>query len=84
MIETRQSDRLALGDEHLHWIKRLANAEAPPVSESTMLARLIDEAIVRRREIARRRARQLEVYEASGYSEHHPDYPDLPQGLSDV
>ena len=31
--------------------------------------------MVRHGERTRRRAWQLEVYEASGYPEHHPDYP---------
>ena len=73
-----------LSDEHLGWIEQLAAAQAPPVSSTTMLGRLLEDAIGRQRESTRRRLQQLEVYDASGYSEHHPDYPNLPRGLPDV
>jgi hypothetical protein len=61
----------------------MAGAHVPPVSATAMLGRLIDEAMARQGESERHRAWQLEVYEASGYQEHHPDYPHLPRGVPD-
>ena len=82
MIESGRD--LALSDQHLGWIQEMADAQAPPVSATAMLGHLVEEAMARHGDETRRREEQLEVYSASGYSEHHPDYPDLPRELLDA
>ncbi len=85
MIDVRRSERhLELSGRHLHWITWRAEAESPPVSVTTMLGRLVDEAMAYHQEEKRLRAAKLEVFEASGYPEHHPDYPSLPRDVLDV
>ncbi len=82
--DVRRSDRgVALSDLHVRWIEQRAAEHVPPLSASAMLGQLIDAAMVRHGERTQRRAWQLEVYEASGYPEHHPDYPG-PRGSHDV
>jgi hypothetical protein len=49
-----------------------------------MILRLIDQAIAEGQAAARRREEQLEIYRASGYPEHHPDYPDVYRERSGV
>lgn len=73
-----------MSDAQLAWLGQLAAAQDPPLSTNEMLARIVDQAIVEGQAEARRRVEQLEIYRASGYAEHHPDYPGLPRGLSDV
>ena len=75
---------VVLNDPQLRWLTARAAEQEPALSAGTMLGRLVDEAMVEQREESRRREERLEVYRASGYPEHHPDYPDLPRGLSDV
>jgi hypothetical protein len=80
----RRLDRgLALSDLHVRWIEQRAAEHVPPLSVTAMLGQLLDTAMVRHDERTRRRAWQLEVYEASGYPEHHPDYPGS-RGSHDV
>jgi hypothetical protein len=69
---------VSLSERHARWIAIAARDQSPPISKAMMLARLLDEAISREQARERRRADQLEVYRASGYPEHHPDYPDFP------
>jgi hypothetical protein len=73
-----------LSEAQLDWVRRIAAAQTPPLSATGMLRVLVDEAVERHGEMARRREDQLEIYRASGYSEHHPDYPRLPRGSTDV
>jgi hypothetical protein len=72
-----------LSDAQLDWIRRVAAAQTPPLSATGMLRLLVDEAVEKHDKMARRREEQLEIYRASGYAEHHPDYPHLPRGLTD-
>jgi hypothetical protein len=79
MMGSPASDRvLSLSERHARWIATMARAQSPPISTMMMLERLIDEAISDEQARERQRAERLEVYRASGYPEHHPDYPDFP------
>jgi hypothetical protein len=69
---------VSLSERHARWIAARARAQSPPISAAMMLETLLDEAISREQARERKRAERLEVYQASGYPEHHPDYPDLP------
>jgi hypothetical protein len=75
---------IALSDVQLGWLAKRARAELPPVSTVAMLERLVDEAMAASKSVAHEREHQLEVYRASGYPEHHPDYPDSQQGRRNV
>lgn len=75
---------IALSDVQQGWLAKRAAAELPPLSTVAMLSRLVDEAMAESKAHAREREHQLEVYGASGYPEHHPDYPDPPQGRRNV
>jgi hypothetical protein len=44
---------------------------------------IVDQPIAEGKAAVLRRAEQFEIYRASGYAEHHPDYPDFPGGLPD-
>jgi hypothetical protein len=66
------------------WLSEMAAAERPPASPSELVRRLLDEAMAESVTAAGRRAHQLEVYRASGYSEHHPDYPRAPRDVGDA
>jgi len=70
--------RTVLAVDQMAWLSKVAAEQTPPLSASTMLRRLVDEAMAESRASAGRRAEQLEIYRASGYPEHHPDYPDFP------
>lgn len=76
---TRQGAGLAvaLTDVQTRWLVSAAAEATPPVSPGELLTAILDEAMTRAAEHARQRAHQLEMYEASGYSEHHPDYPNI-------
>lgn len=79
MMGSPASDHVvSLSARHARWIVTMARDQSPPISTTSMLGRLLDDAISCEQERARQRAEQLEVYRASGYSEHHPDYPDFP------
>jgi hypothetical protein len=54
------------------------------VSTVAVLRRLVDEAMAEGKALAGEREHQLEVYQASGYAEHHPDYPEPAQGRRNV
>lgn len=84
MIERTREVTVVLTEVQLSWLGQVAAGQTPPLSTGTMLGRLVDRAIADSQAAKRRRAEQLEIYRASGYTEHHPDYPDLPRGLSDV
>jgi hypothetical protein len=66
------------------WLVEAGDREQPRVDPSGMLTRLVERAMNEGAREAHRRDHQLEVYRASGYAEHHPDYPNLPEGLSDA
>jgi hypothetical protein len=83
-VEETGDIRAVLSGVQLAWLSKAAAEQAPPLSAGTMLGRLVDQAIADSDAATRRRAEQLEIYRASGYREHHPDYPDLPRGLTDV
>lgn len=68
---------VALTDDQARWLVSAAAEATPPVSPGELLTAILDEAIGRAAEQARERAHQLKMYEASGYSEHHPDYPNI-------
>ena len=75
---------ISLSDAQVGWLAKRAAAETPPLSSVAMLSRLLDEAMADSKAVAGERKHQLEVYRASGYAEHHPDYPDPPQGGRNV
>jgi hypothetical protein len=83
-VATTLEVQVVLTDAQYFWLREAAGEEAPPLSTSQVLGRLVDQAIVAGDGAARRRAAQLEVYRASGYAEHHPDYPARAAGPSDV
>lgn len=66
------------------WLARAGNREKPRLGASDMIMRLVELAMSAGELEARRRDHQLEVFGASGYAEHHPDYPNLPEELSDA
>lgn len=76
--------RVSLTDDQARWLGKTAAASRPPVDSSELLGRLVDDAIAKSETEARLRTWQLDVYQASGYPEHHPDYPDFPQAVSDA
>jgi hypothetical protein len=47
-----------------------------------MVAYLVERAMVASVGEDGKRAHQLEVYRASGYAEHHPDYPNVSDGFA--
>jgi hypothetical protein len=59
------------------WLARAGDRERPSLDAGDMLVRVLDEAMLESDREADRREYQLEIYRASGYSEHHPDYPNL-------
>jgi hypothetical protein len=67
-----------LSDEQYAWLSDVAAAHKPPLSMNEVLRELVDQAIADGQAATLRRAEQLEIYRASGYAEHHPDYPDFP------
>jgi hypothetical protein len=75
---------VVLSDAQMGWIQTMAAEQTPAVDMRTMLGRVVDDAMARHDEDVRRRAERLEIYRASGYSEHHPDYPHVPRSLRDV
>jgi hypothetical protein len=79
MMGSPASDHVvSLSERHVRWIATMARAQSPAINATMMLATLLDEAISRQQARERQRAERLEVYRASGYPEHHPDYPDFP------
>jgi hypothetical protein len=72
--------QLANGHETLGYLAGKMNAAARRNCDAQPT---IEEAMVRHSERTLHRAWQLEVYEASGYPEHHPDYLNQ-RGLHDV
>lgn len=74
---------VVLTDVQDRWLSETAAEQSPPLSVSELLGRILDEAIAESEAAARRRALQFETYRASGYPEHHPDYPNFP-AVSDV
>ena len=75
--------QVRLSDEQYAWLSDVAADHQPPLSTNEVLSQLVDQAIAAGQAAALRRAEQLEIYRASGYAEHHPDYPDSPRGLPD-
>lgn len=74
--------QVRLSDEEYAWLSKVAADHKPPLSTNEVLPELVDQAIADGQAAALRRAEQLEIYRASGYAEHHPDYPDFPRGDS--
>jgi hypothetical protein len=68
-----------LSDEQCAWLSEVAADHKPPLTTNEVLCQLVDQAITDGQAAALRRAEQLEIYRASGYAEHHPDYPDFPR-----
>jgi hypothetical protein len=83
-VATTLEVTLVLTDAQYFWLREAAGKETPLLSTSQTVGRLVDRAIAADRRAATRRASQLEVYAASGYAEHHPDYPGRPADPSDV
>lgn len=75
---------VVLSVAQLAWLDRAAAEHEPPIAPATVLGRLVDRAIARGRETTLHRAHQLEIYGASGYPEHHPDYPNIRKTLRSV
>jgi hypothetical protein len=65
------------------WLVEAGKREQPSLDASRMLARLLERAMSDSENEQDRRDHQLEVYRASGYAEHHPDYPNLPKRPAD-
>lgn len=86
-IETEWADsrmvRVRLSDDRYAWLCDAAAEHKPPLSTDELLRQLVDQAIAEGKAAVLRRAEQFEIYRASGYAEHHPDYPDFPGGLPD-
>jgi hypothetical protein len=76
--------RLTLRPDQLTWLAEAGGAQSPPLDAAAMLGTLVDEAMQRVDDDTQRRAERAEIYAVTGYREHHPDYPDVPPGLSDV
>ena len=74
--------RVRLSDDCYAWLCDAAAEHKPPLSTDELLRQLIDQAIAEGKAAVLRRAEQFELC-ASGYAEHHPDYPDFPGGLPD-
>lgn len=66
------------------WLLTAGERERPRLDAGQMLARLVEQAMNDCERETHRRNHQLEVYRASGYAEHHPDYPNSPRRLADV
>ncbi len=75
---------VVLTDAQYFRLREVAGEEVPPLSTSQAVGRLVDQAAATRRRAADRRAAQLEIYAASGYAEHHPDYPGRVAAPGDV
>jgi len=75
--------RVRLSDDRYAWLCEAAAEHKPPLSTDELLRQLVDQAIAEGKAAVLRRAEQFEIYRASGYAEHHPDYPDFPGGLPD-
>lgn len=75
---------VVLTDQQYLSLREMAGEEEPPLATSDVVRRLVDQATLARHAATQRRAAQLEIYDASGYAEHHPDYPDRPEGSADV
>jgi len=82
-VATTLEVKVVLTDAQYFWLREAAAQEVPPLSTSQVLGRLVDQETAAVRKTAQRRASQLEIYEASGYAEHHPDYPNRSAGPSD-
>ena len=83
-VSTMLEVTLVLTDAQYFWLREVAGEEAPPLSTSQAVGRLVDQAATARRRAADRRETQLEIYTASGYAEHHPDYPSRVAAPGDV
>jgi hypothetical protein len=73
-----------VSDAQHEWLIEAGKREQPSVDPSRMLARLVERAMSDSDDAQDRRDHQLEVYRASGYAEHHPDYPNLPERPADA
>jgi hypothetical protein len=60
------------------WLTLAGARELPRLDAGGMLRRLLERAMEEGDAAAGQRAYQLEIYRASGYAEHHPDYPNPP------
>jgi hypothetical protein len=67
---------VALTEPQERWLVSSAARATPRLSPAERLGQILDEAIAASDVGERSRAHRLEIYEASGYSEHHPDYPN--------
>jgi uncharacterized damage-inducible protein DinB len=63
------------------WLKETAAEQSPPQSAGELLSKIVDQAMAQSEAAKERRSRQFEIFHASGYSEHHPDYPSFSGGL---
>jgi hypothetical protein len=70
--------RVRLSDDRYAWLCDAAAEHKPPLGADELLRQLVDLAIAEGKAAVLRRAEQFEIYRASGYAEHHPDYPDFP------
>jgi hypothetical protein len=75
--------RVRLSDDRYAWLCDVAAEHKPPLSTDELLRQLVDQAIAEGKAAVLRRAEESEIYRASGYAEHHPDYPDFPGRLPD-
>jgi hypothetical protein len=70
-----------LSNAQLRWLEERGAEQQPTRDAGGMLTLIVERALAADALTAGRRAHQLEVYRASGYPEHHPDYPKLPAGF---
>jgi hypothetical protein len=57
------------------WLRSAAEQERPPVGLADMVRLLIERGRAADDASLAHRQHQLEIYRASGFDEHHPDYP---------
>lgn len=67
---------VALTQAQERWLDSSARRAVPRLSLSERLGQILDDAMAASETDEDARAHQFQIYEASGYPEHHPDYPD--------
>jgi hypothetical protein len=72
---------VGLTEVQSEWLKETAAEQSPPQSAVELLRTIVDQAMMQSEATEERRSRQFEIFHASGYSEHHPDYPSFSGGL---
>jgi len=73
---------VCLTADQLKWLEKRGAEHRPTLDAEGMVAYLVERAMVASVGEDGKRAHQLEVYRASGYAEHHPDYPNVSDGFA--